>query len=262
MKFGNAEVYVHSNEQAMAGAAAMAAAAILHEAIDRKGTARMIVGTGNSQAAFIGQLLNAPLVDWSRVEAFHMDEYIGISPEHPASFRGWLRKHVANRQKLAACHYLCGDAPDTAAEIARYAALLNAFPIDVAFVGFGENGHIAFNDPPTADFRDPATVKVAELDLGCRQQQVGEGHFSDLASVPTHALTLTCPALMRASRWICCVPERRKAEAVRNALEGPIGTSCPASIVRTYPGASVYLDEASALLLAGAHPRAAFANRP
>ena len=148
-------------------------------------------------------------------------------------------------------NYLAGDAADLNGEIERYSRLLLAAPIDLAFVGFGENGHIAFNDPPVADFNDPATVKKVVLDAACRQQQAGEGHFENFESVPKEALTVTCPGLFRAEAWICCVPDSRKAEAVRNALEGSISTGCPASIVRTHPNATVYLDPASAERLSG-----------
>lgn len=233
----------------MAGAAATEAAEVLRAALSSQPTARIIVGTGNSQAELIDTLLADKSVDWSRVEAFHMDEYVGISDQHPASFRRWLRERVEQRQKLAAVHYLAGDAKNLEAEIFRFGLLLNNAPVDLAFVGFGENGHIAFNDPGVADFSDSATLKMVELDTKCRQQQVGEGHFPSIETVPTHALTLSCTALLRAKRWICCVPDTRKAQAVRDALEGPISTRCPASIVRHYPAASVYLDAASASLL-------------
>ncbi|MBE7540371.1 MAG: 6-phosphogluconolactonase [Opitutaceae bacterium] len=248
-KYGHANVRVYATSSEMAIAAASEAAQVLRAALNEHGSVRIIVGTGNSQAEMIDQLVADQRVDWSRVEVFHMDEYLGISDQHPASFRRWLRERVEQREKLAACSYLAGDARDVEGEIARYSALLNRAPIDLAFVGFGENGHIAFNDPHVADFNDAATVKIAELDAKCRQQQVGEGHFPSLAAVPTRALTLSCPALFRAKRWICCVPDTRKAQAVRDALEGPIGTRCPASIVRTHSAASVYLDAPSASLL-------------
>jgi glucosamine-6-phosphate deaminase len=143
-------------------------------------------------------------------------------------------------------HLIEGDAPSATAEIARYTALLSAGPLDLAFVGFGENGHIAFNDPPVADFDDPAMLKVVTLDEACRLQQVGEGHFSHLDAVPRNAITVTCSGLFRADAWICCVPEARKSRAVRDALEGPISTTCPASLVRRHPHASVFLDPDSA----------------
>jgi glucosamine-6-phosphate deaminase len=147
-------------------------------------------------------------------------------------------------------YYLNGDAADLASEIQRYSDLLLKDSIDLAFVGFGENGHIAFNDPPVADFNDPATVKRITLDAACRRQQAGEGHFPDEASVPKEALTITCPGLFRAASWVCSVPDRRKAEAVRNALEGPISERCPASLVRRHPNPFVFLDTESASLLA------------
>ncbi len=183
-----------------------------------------MVATGNSQVQFIAELVSCPDIDWKRVEIFHMDEYVGLAPDHPASFRHWIKTHLADKVHPARVHYLAADAPDLEAEIWRYAELLLAAPIHLAFVGFGENGHISFNDPPIADFDDPRTVKRVALDKACRLQQVGEGHFPDLSSVPKEALTVTCPGLFRARAWICCVPDTRKAEAVRNALEGPIST--------------------------------------
>jgi glucosamine-6-phosphate deaminase len=208
-----------------------------------------VVGTGNSQGGFIEALVARRDIDWSRLEIFHLDEYVGISPEHPASFRNWLKKYVADRCRPGVVHYIAGDALDLEVEMTRYADLLNSAPIDVGFVGFGENGHIAFNDPAEADFADPLTMKVVTLDSVCRQQQVGEGHFPDIASVPQRAVTMTCSALLRARAWVCMVPDRRKAEAVRNALEGPISTQCPASIVREYPAGFVFLDQVSSSLL-------------
>ena len=215
----------------------------------RGGRARIIVATGNSQLDFIGALMGREDIDVSRVEVFHMDEYVGISAVHPASFRLWIKTQLADRAAFARVHYLAGDAADLEAEIGRYSRLLLAAPIDLAFVGFGENGHIAFNDPPVADFGDPATVKVVALDPASLQQQVGEGHFPDLASVPKTAVTVTCSGLLRAAAWICAVPERRKAVAVRRALLGPISTDCPASVVRRHPAAVVFLDAESASLL-------------
>jgi glucosamine-6-phosphate deaminase len=172
-----------------------------------------------------------------------------MDANHPASFRRWLRTRVDERCRPAALHYIAGDAADPRNEIDRYSALLAEGPIDIAFVGFGENGHIAFNDPGVADFKDPARIKMVKLDERCRQQQVGEGHFNDLKAVPQHALTVTCSELLAAKAWISCVPEARKAEAVRRALEGPITPACPASAVRTHPRAQVFLDASSAGLL-------------
>ena len=225
------------------------AAAIIRHAVDQRGRARIIVATGNSQLDLIAALTHLPGVPWNAVEVFHMDEYVGLPENHPASFRLWIRTRVADKVHPKAVHYIAGDAPDLDAEIERYTRLLTEAPVDLAFVGFGENGHIAFNDPHVADFQDPAMLKRVTLDDPCRRQQAGEGHFPTPADVPRDAVTITCPGLFRAEAWVCCVPERRKAEAVRNALEGPIATACPASIVRTHPNATIYLDAESSSLL-------------
>lgn len=246
LEIGNARVQIHPTVADLGEAAAAETARLIREAIAKRGHARIIVATGNSQLAFITALMKRRDVEWEHVEAFHMDEYVGISANHPASFRLWLQTRVDEKCSLAAMHYIEGDAPDIAAETKRYTELLMERPIDLAFVGFGENGHIAFNDPPVADFKDPATLKVVTLEDACRRQQVGEGHFKTINDVPERALTITCPGLFRAATWICCVPEKRKADAVQKALEGPISTACPASITRTHPQAFVYLDQESA----------------
>jgi glucosamine-6-phosphate deaminase len=178
-----------------------------------------------------------------------MDEYIGMSADHPASFRRWVRERIVDRVKPAAAHFLDGEAADINVECRRYAELLMEDVIDVAFVGIGENGHIAFNDPHTADFFDPNVVKPVTLDEACRRQQVGEGHFENLESTPRRALSLTCPALMRSEHLVCCVPDLRKAAAVKSALEGPVTPACPGSLIRAHASAFLYLDEASASLL-------------
>jgi len=241
------EVYIEKEE--MGGAAASYAAELIRESIASRGRARIVIGTGPSQDEVIAALVAAPGVDWRQVEVFHMDEYVGLSALHPASFRRWLKEHVTDRVKPGQVHYLAGDAPDPGAECTRYAELLAAAPIDVTFLGFGENGHIAFNDPHVADFHDPLLVKRVEMDRRCRMQQVGEGHFRTLEDVPREALTVTCPALLGARYVIACVPDKRKAEAVRNAIEGPLTTECPASAVFARPRARVYLDVHSASLL-------------
>jgi glucosamine-6-phosphate deaminase len=243
-----ARVEIYPSVAALAKAAAEHAGALIQDAILTNGRARIIAATGNSQIEFIADLVQQP-VDWQSVELFHMDEYVGMSPVHPASFRLWIKTRFEEKIHPAQAHYLNGDACNLHAEIERYAKLLQEAPIDVAFVGFGENGHIAFNDPPVANFNDPAVVKKIELDDACRRQQLGEGHFPNLESVPTEALSITCPGLFRAQAWVCCVPERRKAEAVHDALEGPILEKCPASLVRRHPNAVVFLDSASASLL-------------
>jgi glucosamine-6-phosphate deaminase len=245
---GRASVRIYATGDAMAEATATCAAEVLSEAVRARGQARVIIGTGPSQAAFIAALTRRD-VPWSRVEVFHMDEYLGMPATHPASFRRWLHTHLTDIVRPAAVHDLAGDAPDVDAEMARYASLLHAGPIDLSCVGFGENGHLAFNDPHVADFDDPLTVKRVDLDERCRLQQVGEGHFSSLEASPATALTVTLPGLMRAGTVIACVPDRRKAEAVRAALTGPIDPMCPASLVRRHPRAFVFLDTDAASLL-------------
>lgn len=247
-KCGSANVAVYSSTEELGRAAALRAAELVRDAITRRGYARMIAATGNSQIPLANELIKQP-VEWSAVELFHMDEYIGLDANHRSSFRYWIRTRLADKIHPRATHYLEGNATDLASEIRRYTDLLLVDSIDLAFVGFGENGHIAFNDPPVADFRDPATVKRIVLDEACRRQQAGEGHFPSEAAVPREAVTITCTGLFRAQSWICCVPDRRKAEAVRNALEGPISEVCPASLVRRHSRAFVYLDTESASLL-------------
>jgi glucosamine-6-phosphate deaminase len=247
---GKAAVEIFEDSSALAAAAASKAAELIRTAIGERGRARILVATGNSQLEFIAALVEAPAIRWSAVEAFHLDEYAGLAATHPASFRRWVKTHFADRVHPGALHLLEGDAIELGAELKRYSALLDSAAIDVAFVGIGENGHIAFNDPHSADFGDPLTVKVVTLDEACRRQQAGEGHFPDAASVPDQAVTVTCPALMRTAHWVSAVPEGRKAEAVRNSLEGPISARCPGSLVRLHPGAFVYLDRDSASRLA------------
>jgi glucosamine-6-phosphate deaminase len=179
-----------------------------------------------------------------------MDEYAGLAPSHAASFQRYMRERIAARVPIGTFHYIDGDAPDAAAEAARYAAVLQAGPLDLCCLGIGENGHLAFNDPPVADFDDPLDVKVVELDDACRRQQVGEGHFATVADVPTNAITVTVPALLRAGTVLAIVPEARKAAPVAAALDGPVTTACPASALRRTPHATLYLDRDSAALVA------------
>jgi glucosamine-6-phosphate deaminase len=247
-----ARVEVFASTAAMGKAAAADGAKLIRASLESKGSARVIIATGNSQDAMVASLVNSPSIDWNRVEVFHMDEYLGISADHPASFRRWLREKVADRVKPKQMNLLQGDAPEAAAEIRRYAGLLTQAPIDVCFLGIGENGHIAFNDPHTADFNDPEIAKIVTLDERCRNQQVGEGHFRTLDDVPQRAITLTCTGLMRSENLICCVPEARKADAVHHSLEGEISTSCPGSLLRTHPHATIYLDRDSAQRLSPA----------
>jgi glucosamine-6-phosphate deaminase len=243
---GELTVRVAPDAHALGIAAAEHAAKALHGAITARGRAHAMFATGNSQFNFLDALVADRTVDWTRVVGFHMDEYVGIGADHPASFRRYLRERLVSRAPFATFHFVDGDAPDLTAECARYAALLRSHPLDLCCLGIGENGHLAFNDPPVADFADPLDVKVVELDDACRRQQVGEGHFPDVATVPSHAITVTIPALLRAAVVLAIVPETRKREPVRCALAGPIDAACPASILRAQPHATLYLDEDSA----------------
>lgn len=221
----------------------------LAAALAAQGAAAAILATGNSQIQFLARLAALGGVDWSRVTLFHMDEYLGISGDHPASFRRYLRERVETLVKPKVFHYLAGDALLPLDECRRYADLLRAQPIDLCCLGIGENGHLAFNDPPVADFDDPHLVKLVKLDDACKTQQVKEGHFPDLAAVPPYAYTLTIPALCSARRMLCLAPETRKARPVKDALHGPVSPACPASILRRQPHASLLLDVDSAALL-------------
>lgn len=247
-RYGNLTAEVYATKQELGQAAAARAAEGIRQVINEKGQANLVFATGASQFEFVGSL-PAHDVDWQRVQVFHLDEYQHMSATHPASFRLWLATRIEQPLKPGRFFYIEGDAPDSEAECARYAALLKENPIDIGFVGIGENGHIAFNDPPVADFNDPHWVKVVELDDACRQQQYGEGWFPTFESVPTHALTLTVPAIMSFRRILSIVPDARKAKAVRDALLGPVSTECPASILRTHPNVTLFLDQDSASLL-------------
>ncbi len=234
-----------TNEQ-LGQAAAEEASAIIREAVASRGLANIIIATGNSQLTFLTALRQDPQIPWSQVNVFHMDEYIGLAPGHPASFPLFLQRHLLDYVTPYAFYPVPGDAADSADACKEYEAALRAHPADLCALGYGENGHIAFNDPPFADFDDPVWVKVVKLDEVSRRQQVGEGHFKSLDEVPTHAMTLTSPALLAARRMLCIVPEARKAKAVERALLGPITEDCPGSILRRAPHAHLFLDRDSA----------------
>ena len=249
MAYGQATVQVHPDVAAMARAAADQAASIMRAAVSVLGEAHVMFATGNSQLAFIEALVRqTPDVPWADTVVFHMDEYVGVEPDHPAGFQRWIRERIVQPARPRAVHYVDGRG-DVSAGCAHYAALLAEYPLDLCCLGIGENGHLAFNDPGVADFEDPLDVKVVELEPACRRQQVNEGHFPDMATVPTHAITVTIPALLRAGQVLAIVPEARKAEPVREALTGPVSTQCPASALRTISHATVHLEPASARLL-------------
>lgn len=238
-------VSVFDDSEEMGLAAAVAVSKTLHDIIDAKGFANLILATGASQFSFL-KYLHQQEINWQKVNVFHLDEYKGLPESHPASFRKYLKERILQKVKPGAIYFLNGDAPDTDTEVMRYEELLKKHPVDVACIGIGENGHIAFNDPPVADFDDPKWVKVVELDEACRNQQLGEGWFPSLDEVPTHALSLTIPAIMSCKAISCVVPDERKADAVFHTLNDPITTKCPATILRRHPDALLYLDKYSA----------------
>lgn len=242
-------VEVYGSREDMSRAVASEVHAHLLKVIQKNGSARAILATGNSQIRFLQELVGMGGVDWSKVTLFHMDEYLGLPGDHTASFRRYMRERVESLVHPRAFHYLEGDAPQPIAECDRYTRLLQEAPIDLCCLGIGENGHLAFNDPPVADLTDPLLVKIVKLDDACKMQQVKEGHFPSLESVPPYAITLTLTALCAAARMICIAPETRKAVPVKTALHGPISASCPASILRRQPQATLYLDTDSAKLL-------------
>ena len=228
----------------MGAAVAADVGAALVERLAGQDQVRMIFAAAPSQSDMLAALCVADGIDWSRVTAFHMDEYIGLAETSPARFSNWLDRHVFDKLPFAAVHRIDPGA-DAAAEARRYGDRLAVAPIDFVCLGIGVNGHIAFNDPPVADFTDPIDVKVVVLDEVCRQQQVDDDCFSSLGEVPHEALTLTIPTLMRADRLFCVVPGSIKRDAVRNTLHGSLTTDCPASILRTHANCTLYLDKDS-----------------
>jgi glucosamine-6-phosphate deaminase len=244
----NVDVRVLDTKQDLGRAAAERAAAAIGEAIARNGEARVIAATGASQFEFLDALTATPGVEWGRVEMFHLDEYVGISDRHPASFRRYLRERIVAKVHPRAFHFLAGDAADPVAECRRVGALLARTPIDAAFVGIGENGHLAFNDPP-ADFETEEPYLVVGLDDACRRQQLGEGWFATLDDVPRRAISMSIRQILKAREILCVVPDARKAKAVRDCLEGEVTPVHPSSILQTHPATTVYLDRESAALL-------------
>lgn len=242
-------IEIHPDRTKMGNSAAARAADLLRAAVAAKGAARIIVASAPSQDELLAELTVAPGIDWTKVTVFHMDEYVGLGADHPSSFRAYQKQHLLAKVKPAAFHGIRGEAPRPQAECARYASLLAEAPIDLVCMGIGENGHIAFNDPPVANFSDPNLVNVVQLDEACRRQQVNDQCFPDFASVPTHALSLSCPALMAGKALVCVVPGPLKAAAVRAAVNDPVSTACPATILRRHPDATLFLDADSADLL-------------
>lgn len=242
-------VNIYPTRAEMGRAAASAVAAHLRGMLESEAEAAVIFASAPSQIECLTALRTEPGIDWARVTAFHMDEYVGMAESHPASFRRFIREHLLDLVPVKGFHGLRGEASDALAECRRYAALLAERKPGLVILGIGENGHLAFNDPPVADFHDPLIVKEVELDEVCRNQQVHDGAFQSLDDVPRTALTLTMSALMGVPRAVVVVPGPTKRQAVRATLEGPIATACPASVLRQHPNAALFLDADSSAFL-------------
>jgi len=243
------KVRVFPTKEALGAAAAADAAVAIRHAASSASRARCVFATGASQLEFVDALVATPDVPWSSVEFFHLDEYVGLDASHPASFRRYLRERVLDRVTVADAHLLDGQA-DPGRVSAETGEAIAAAPVDVAFVGIGENGHLAFNDPP-ADFETESPYIVVELDEACRRQQVGEGWFASAEDVPSHAISMSIRQILKARRIQCVVPDARKAEAVARCLEGPVSPMAPASVLQDHPDVTVYLDEPAAAGLTG-----------
>lgn len=252
LKYGELEVSIVLSKYELGVAAAEAFASAAQSALQTKDEIAVILATGNSQLSFARAVREREDIEWSRITIVHMDEYLGMSEEHPASFRRWMQENLVQHVKPKAFHGVLGDHEPVEEELERYGALLRDLDPAICVMGIGENGHLAFNDPP-ADFETRDLIKVVELDEACRMQQVGEGHFSSLQEAPDHALTLTVHALLRPDTVLVLTPEARKAKAVQASLEGPVTPTCPASILQTQPQAHLYLDTDSSSLLDRVH---------
>ncbi len=244
------EIQVFDTKDEMGRAAAGRAAEILRAALAAKPAARFVAATGASQFDFLDHLTRAEGIGWARTVMFHLDEYVGIPPDHAASFRKYLRERLVDKVHPGSVHLIEGDAADAEGECRRLGEVISEEPVDVAFVGIGENGHLAFNDPP-ADFKTDVPFIVVNLNEACRKQQVGEGWFARVESVPKQAITMSIRQIMKAENIICTVPDRRKAEAVRDCLsaEASVSPMHPASILKGHERAFVFLDKEAALLL-------------
>jgi glucosamine-6-phosphate deaminase len=241
-------IRVFGDRISLGQAAAEQAAAAIRRAIAERGQARIIAATAASQLEFLDALTKAPGIAWSKVEVFHLDEYIGLPVTHPGSFRKMLLEQLVGKTGITHYHLLDGDVADPSEVVQRAGKELASMPIDIAFLGIGENGHIAFNDPP-ADFETEEPYIIVNLDKACRQQQVGEAWFADISKVPRQAISMSARQILKAREILAVVPGPRKAEAVKLCLEGTISPMAPASILRTHANATVYLDQASASLL-------------
>jgi glucosamine-6-phosphate deaminase len=238
-------INIFQDADTLGKAAAKDAQVIIQEAIKKREVANIILATGNSQLNFLKSLRYLDGIDWSKVRVFHMDEYLGIDPNHPASFPLFLEQHFLSHVKVGSFHPISGQTDEVEKTCEDYTQLLKRYPADLVAMGWGENGHIAFNDPPYAEFNDSKWVKLINLADASRKQQVGEGHFKNMDQVPKHAITLTIPALLAPKHIFCIVPELRKANAVKECLEQPVGEERPGSVLRTISHAKLYLDQDS-----------------
>jgi glucosamine-6-phosphate deaminase len=241
------KVEILADKHSLGQAAADHAARSLRQTLSNQESARLVAATGASQFEFLDLLTGAPNIDWSRVEVFHLDEYVGLPSTHPASFRKYLLERLIHKAGITRYHLLDGDG-DPEGAVRKIGAELQAKPVDILFAGIGENGHLAFNDPP-ADFQVTDPYLIVDLDEACRQQQVNEGWFSKLTDVPRKAISMSVQQILRSREIIAAVPDTRKARAVKACLEGEISPTMPASILRTHPNTTIYLDTDSAALL-------------
>lgn len=240
------EINISDSKVELGQRAAIKGASLIEQAMIERGKARIILATGTSQFELLSALLKQP-IDWPKVTVFHLDEYIGLPASHPASFRKYLKERFADKARLQQFNYVNGENnPDD--ECARLKKLINRSPIDVAFIGIGENGHLAFNDPP-ADFDTEEPYIQVQLDEACRNQQFGEGWFSSLNQVPKNAISMSIQQILKSKSIVCSVPDQRKARAVKNSLQEPISPMNPASILRQHPATWLFLDKGSAALL-------------
>jgi glucosamine-6-phosphate deaminase len=250
------QLKVFPDKISLSRAAAEQAANAIRRAISERGHARIIAATGAAQFEFLEVLTKASGIDWAKIEGFHLDEYVGLPATHPASFRKFLMDRLVTKTGIVRFHGIEGDAADLSAMVRELSEELASAPIDIAFVGIGENGHIAFNDPP-ADFATEDPYIIVNLDEPCRRQQVGEGWFSDLSQVPERAVSMSARQILKAREIVAVVPDARKAKAVKACLEGAISPMAPASILRRHANATLYLDkDSSSLLSAGLRERA------
>lgn len=239
-------VMVFDTREAMGRMAGEQAAARIRELLAEKEEINIIFAAAPSQNETLETLVSAEGIDWTRVNAFHMDEYVGLDAAHPTGFRNYLKRTVFDRLPLGSVNLINGNAENPEEEARRYGQLLAEHPADICLLGVGENGHLAFNDPPVADFNDPVFAKVVKLEEKCRLQQVHDGCFEEIGQVPGYAITVTIPGLTAARSMFCSVPAATKAEAVRDMLNGQVSERCPASILTTHPDAALYLDRDSA----------------